>query len=1281
MFNINRKNNSLINTIRLLFIRALSLILATLMMAGPSIELIAATETSAVKKANYVIKDMSSAQSALSSLANSQQIQALVYLKESYTLREEADAYSKSVATVATGQTISIIGVDEDGGRNIWYKVRCYAFNTNYTGYIEREFVACADSRLLNWEDKYITTTGREEVSSVTDTADIEAFPESYRDGLYALKKKHPEWTFVKFNTGLEWNSSVKTEGSGNRSWIATSGTPSSYREEVCAQGWSYASDDIIAYYMDPRNFLDETQIFQFELLSYNAATQPASAVSKIVEGTFMKGNIEGTDTSYVSTFMSLGEKYKISPILQAARIYAEQGKNGSTMISGTYSGYEGLYNYYNIKASGRTDAECLANGLTYARNHGWTTRMAALEGGANFISGNYVSVGQDTYYFQKWNVSAPSKGIYEHQYMQDITQAYKNASSSYKGYSKVGLLSGTAFVFKIPVYDKMPDERQIKPDAADTMTINMDKVENLPVDQNAVIVPYINGAEIEGYGYTYASSNSGVVTVNENGVLTGVKPGSANITVRSAAGSATCSVNVIKADIAVADLDIPSFDITYSPDGSLSKLELPDKFSWTDGTTVPAVDNSGYSVTYAPDDSKYNSISLTIEVKVKKATVDKSDISIPSDIKAEVGTELSHIALPKNFMWADATGTVSSRAGKYEYSATYCPDVNNYNVTENISIPVEVTCTKHNWGEWSEPSNGKIRRSCNTCDETQELDEKDKIDEKDCVKDGHEYVDGVCTRCGFEEPVIQTHVHEYSESENTATCTKDGEIIYTCSCGDSYSKPSKATGHKMNGTKCETCGYELKPTAAVTPVPSTVPKVNVTPTPAGTPVPGTTPAAGQQSGGTGTTPAAGKPYGSTGTTPAAGQQSGSTGTTPAAGQSTNSVTPASSSDSGSTTPAPSSSDEKTSGSQSASAATTNQSSSGQSASQTSGDSTNTTQAAADNKEEGKTENKTENKTEIKLPTLSMLAATVAEKLDLPITSNGSTQNETNNNDNSNKVTTNNDNGAAANQDNGVRPNSNNGATSNPNNSVTPGQDNELIPDSDTETAQGPVNGISQSETPATADNTENNKTSQTVTVIELVDTTTLDSDSLRGLVGDTNAIQVVVGDDITWDIDLAGVDISQVNVDMKVTVGEADIPETVLQSLKTDDLVFMTLAHNGAFGFDAVLNVEVGTDHEGKYANLYYYNPETDKLELIDSVPVTEDGKAAFNMKHASEYVISFTDKQQLAKTGANMMLIGLLCIILAGGIGVIIFVIVRTARAGSDTEKYFDDEDNSLD
>ena len=58
----------------------------------------------------------------------------------------------------------------------------------------------------------------------------------------------------------------------------------------------------------------------------------------------------------------------------------------------------------------------------------------------------------------------------------------------------------------------------------------------------------------------------------------------------------------------------------------------------------------------------------------------------------------------------------------------------------------------------------------------------------------GHEYKNGVCSRCGERE----AHTHDFVETVTAPTCTKQGYTTYTCSCGETYTiNYVSALGHK----------------------------------------------------------------------------------------------------------------------------------------------------------------------------------------------------------------------------------------------------------------------------------------------------------------------------------------------------------------------------------------------------------------------------------------------------------------------------------------------------
>ena len=387
-------------------------------------------------------------------------VMALVYLCDSYQVRKTADAEGEVCVSIPTGTTVEITGMDVDADLQLWFQVSLSWKDTSYTGYIQTGYLAYSNEKLMEWENMYFPQVM---LLSEGNYPDVEQFPASYQNKLTQLKKAHPNWVFVKQNTGLDWQTVIKNENTGERSLIQTK-MGSAYTNGAHGQpGWSYASEAAIKYYMDPRNFLDETRVFMFEQLTYNPSYHTQAAVQNILNSTFMKGSIPGDSKTYAAAFFDIGATLKVSPFHLACRVYQEQGKGQSALISGTYSGYEGYYNYYNIKASGSTNKAIIENGLTYAKQQGWNSRYKSLQGGAKILSQNYILKGQDTLYLQKYDVDNSYNGLYAHQYMQNIMAPYTESSMVKSAYQSTGAINNS-FVFKIPVYLNMPSAACAKP-------------------------------------------------------------------------------------------------------------------------------------------------------------------------------------------------------------------------------------------------------------------------------------------------------------------------------------------------------------------------------------------------------------------------------------------------------------------------------------------------------------------------------------------------------------------------------------------------------------------------------------------------------------------------------------------------------------------------------------------------------------------------------------------------------------------------------------------------
>lgn len=510
------------------------------------------------------------AQEAFEALLSEKPLMALLYHADSYDMRDEADEDSRAAATLEIGQTLYIRGV-EITENDVWYRAQYFLDGAEQAGYVQSFYLAYSDEDWLAWEEEYLlpiliageeeyemTAYGMQAYSVMTyaaDTSDVRSFPSSYQSALRDLKSAHPNWTFVPMKTGLDFNASVSGE-MGDKSLIqkTTSNTEKGWVGNPCPSesGWNYATKTAVAYHLDPRNFLTEDYIFQFEQLTYNASYHTETAVQTFLNGTFMKGKLadDTAGRTYAKAFYEIGKGRKLSPIHLAARVYQEQGQGTSGLISGVYPGYEGFYNFFNVGVNGSSTTEKIVKGLTYAKNQGWNTRYKSLEGGAATIGNNYILKGQDTIYLEKFNVNKNSSyGVYEHQYMQNIQAPRSESASTKKMYANAGSIN-SAFVFKIPVFENMPgetggseepEEREIP---LESISLDQEEV-TLLVGQTAVLyVMYTPQDTTSDRTVSWKSSDDRVVTVS-NGRLTAVGTGKATITAGVGECKAKCSVLV----------------------------------------------------------------------------------------------------------------------------------------------------------------------------------------------------------------------------------------------------------------------------------------------------------------------------------------------------------------------------------------------------------------------------------------------------------------------------------------------------------------------------------------------------------------------------------------------------------------------------------------------------------------------------------------------------------------------------------------------------------------
>ncbi|MBQ6874022.1 MAG: SH3 domain-containing protein [Clostridia bacterium] len=331
--------------------------------------------------------------------------------------------------------------------------------------------------------------------ASAADAAfeqEIAAFPASYKPYLRALHEKYPNWKFRMLNTGLDWSVVIREESSKNRNLVPKGDGSSDLLKSKAAgdynsktgtyiekdAGWVTANSIAVSYFMDPRNFLNETDIFQFELLSFSDAIT-VNTVEKVLEGTFMHDakityfNSNGTkktiNKKYAQVIYNAGKENNINPCYLAAKIRNEvvvSGGGGSGSVIGKYSGYEGIYNFYNIGAYDGKNP--IKNGLKWAsstsdKSYGrpWTNPEKSIMGGAQWLAEKYIARGQDTGYLQKFDVAPTSAGnLYNHQYMTNVSGADSQGYTTYQSYSELGIME-LERVFSIPVFNNMPGSSQ----------------------------------------------------------------------------------------------------------------------------------------------------------------------------------------------------------------------------------------------------------------------------------------------------------------------------------------------------------------------------------------------------------------------------------------------------------------------------------------------------------------------------------------------------------------------------------------------------------------------------------------------------------------------------------------------------------------------------------------------------------------------------------------------------------------------------------------------------
>ncbi|MBQ1881530.1 MAG: hypothetical protein II156_07875, partial [Lachnospiraceae bacterium] len=127
------------------------------------------------------------------------------------------------------------------------------------------------------------------------------------------------------------------------------------------------------------------------------------------------------------------------------------------------------------------------------------------------------------------------------------------------------------------------------------------------------------------------------------------------------------------------------------------------------------------------------------------------------------------------------------------------------------------------------------------------------------------------------------------------------------------------------------------------------------------------------------------------------------------------------------------------------------------------------------------------------------------------------------------------------------------------------------------------------------------------------------------------------MNDDITWAVNGLSFTDAPKNIDFRVRTDTKNIPSKLVNEVAdVYPHTNLTLEHDGDFGFTALLSINVGTENEGMYANLYYYDQDKNSLEFQESVEVDGSGRATFEFLHASDYTVIIRGDALTEKTAA---------------------------------------------
>ncbi len=277
---------------------------------------------------------------ALNALPSAYAAQAAVIRGTNVNVRAAASTSSQLVTSLGNNSSVTILGQTTGSDGKVWYQISA----GGVSGYVRSDLVSTqtvAYTTDANFE-AYLAQQG---------------FPESYKAGLRSLHAQHPTWIFNAVQTGLDWNTAVAYELQGTSSLVET-GSKSSWKSTDAGKfdwttstwpgfdgaTWVGASQEIVAYFMDPRNFLDDSYVFQFAAHDYNPEIQTIDGLRSMLKGTFLEGQvaIDASSPLYAAAAAAQGLSASTNAMSGQTVTDASIGTATQTSSGESLLGYEG---------------------------------------------------------------------------------------------------------------------------------------------------------------------------------------------------------------------------------------------------------------------------------------------------------------------------------------------------------------------------------------------------------------------------------------------------------------------------------------------------------------------------------------------------------------------------------------------------------------------------------------------------------------------------------------------------------------------------------------------------------------------------------------------------------------------------------------------------------------------------------------------------------------------------------------------------------------------------